>query len=276
MERTEGSSAIQVGLIDGPVDRGHADLYTERIHDISSRQNGQCAHVGSPACVHGTFVAGIIGGRRGSVAPAICPGCTLLVHPLFAEAADGISQPAASHQELAQALLDCVRAGARVINLSLALIQPSPRGEQRLNEALEFAMREGALVVAAAGNQAAVGGSTLTRHPWVIPVIGCDDAGRPLDDSNLGSSIGQRGLAAPGEEVTSLGTEGKPVTAGGTSAAAPFVTGTAALLWSEFPAAPAARIKSALTHSSPGRRGSVIPPLLDAAAALHLLRSSSP
>jgi subtilisin family serine protease len=274
MERTAGSPAVQVGLIDGPVDLGHPDLHVERIHDISPRQNGQCARADSTACVHGTFVAGILGGRRGSAAPAICPGCTLLVHPLFAEKTSGNDQPAASHQELAGALLACARAGARVINLSLALLQSSPRGERLLHEALDFAMRQGALVVAAAGNQGAVGGSTLTRHPWVIPVIGCDGAGRPLDESNLGGSIGLRGLAAPGEEVTSLGTGGKSLTSGGTSAAAPFVTGAAALLWSAFPAAPATRIKRALTQSSPSRRGSVIPPLLDAAAALDFLRSS--
>src|SRR5262245_35984403 len=119
MERTAGSPAVRVGLIDGPVDLGHADLHAERIRDVSPRQDGRCARADSAACAHGTFVAGILGGRRGSAAPAICPGCTLLVHPLFAETG-GSGQPAASHQALAQGLLACVRAGARVINLSLA------------------------------------------------------------------------------------------------------------------------------------------------------------
>ncbi len=53
--------------------------------------------------------------------------------------------------------------------------------------------------------------------------------------SNLGSSIARRGLMAPGDAVTSLGTNGQTVTSGGTSAATPFVTGAIALLWSIFP-----------------------------------------
>jgi len=44
--------------------------------------------------------------------------------------------------------------------------------------------------------------------------------------------------------VTSLGSEGRPLTLGGTSVATPFVTGAIALLWSEFPAASAAQISS--------------------------------
>ena len=95
-------------------------------------------------------------------------------------------------------------------------------------------------VVAAAGNQGTVGSSAITRHAWVIAVIGCDLEGRPTAESNLGSSIGRWGLAAPGQNITSLGTDGKPQTSGGTSVAAPFVTGAIALLWSEFPGASAA------------------------------------
>jgi hypothetical protein len=77
--------------------------------------------------------------------------------------------------------------------------------------------------VAAAGNQGMVGSSTITSHSWVIPVAACNGQGWPLRESNLGGSIGRRGLSAPGENVTSLGTNGKPRTFGGTSAAAPFV-----------------------------------------------------
>ena len=49
-------------------------------------------------------------------------------------------------------------------------------------------------MVAAAGNQGTLGSSAITRHPWVIPVVACDLRGRPMNESNLGSSIGRRGL----------------------------------------------------------------------------------
>jgi subtilisin family serine protease len=127
-------------------------------------------------------------------------------------------------------------------------------------------------VIVAAGNQGTLGSTVITRHPWVIPVAGYDLQGRPMKDSNLGSSIGRRGLGAPGDRITSLGADGGPLTLGGTSAAAPFVTGTMALLWSEFPAATATEIRLAATRASTPRRTSVVPPLLDAWAAYQAMR----
>ncbi len=88
----------------------------------------------------------------------------------------------------------------------------------------------------------------------MIPVVGYDLQGRPMNHSNLGSSIGRRGLGAPGDRVTSIGANGKPLTLGGTSAAAPFVTGAIALLWSEFPTATATEMKFAATHAQTAGR----------------------
>lgn len=89
-------------------------------------------------------------------------------------------------------------------------------------------------------------------------------------ESNLARSIGLCGVSAPGESVTSLSPEGQFQTIGGTSVAAPFVTGTIALLWSTFPSATAAEITRAVTQSA-RRRASLVPPLLDAAAAYQTL-----
>ena len=98
--------------------------------------------------------------------------------------------------------------------------------------------------------------------------------GRPIADSNLGGSIGKRGLSAPGDAITSLGVDGAPLTLGGTSVAAPFVTGATALLWSVFPSASAAEIQWAII-AAPPRRASVVPPLLDADAAYRRLSAAS-
>jgi subtilisin family serine protease len=93
-------------------------------------------------------------------------------------------------------------------------------------------------------------------------------------ESNLGSSIGRRGLAAPGENISSLGTEGKPAMFHGTSAAAPFVTGTIALLWSEFPNASAGSVRHAITQANSVWRRRIAPPLLDAWAAYQAMSSN--
>jgi subtilisin family serine protease len=262
MQQSAGRPEVTVGLIDGSVAAAHPDLATESIRILS--QASASARSSAAALTHGTFVAGILAARRGSAAPAICPGCTLVVRSIFLQpSAANSGMPSASPQDLAGAIIDCVDAGARILNLSLALATVSPNRELQLDQALDHAAAHGALVVAAAGNQGTVGGSAITRHPWVIPVVACDVAGRPLAVSNLGSSIARRGLMAPGDAVTSLGANGEPFTSSGTSAATPFVTGTLALLLSIFSDANAAEAKSATTRADV-RRAAIVPPMLDA------------
>src|SRR5262249_25481434 len=145
-----------------------------------------CSRAESAACVHGTAVAGILFARRGSPAPAICPDCTLLVRPIFSEASTLAEQvPTASPEELAEAIFDCINAGARALNISAALA-PFSGGERELRHALDFAASRGVITVVAAGNQATLGSSVITRHPWVIPVAACDLQGKPLRQSNFG------------------------------------------------------------------------------------------
>ena len=77
--------------------------------------------------------------------------------------------PAATPECLADAIVESVKAGARVINLSCAVLQSAPQSERALEAALDFAARRQVIVVAAAGNQGTAE-ARPTRHPWVIPV----------------------------------------------------------------------------------------------------------
>ena len=131
-------------------------------------------------------------------------------------------------------------------------------------DAFDYAAVRGAICVAAAGNEGQLVSSAITRHQWVIPVAACDRAGHPAAASNLGHSIGRRGLLAPGEGIRSLEPENEEFTVSGTSCATPFVAGAAALLWSEFPKAKVGDIWQALNLGHVSRRTSVVPPLLDA------------
>jgi subtilisin family serine protease len=273
MERTQGARNITVSVIDGPVWLGHPAFSDQHFREITNVSPATCRNLENAACAHGTLVTGMLAARRGSGPPAICPGCAFILRPIFAENTIGAhSMPVSTQANLGAAITDSVFAGANVINVSAAP-HPSSLGERELMEALDHAAQRGVLVVAAAGNHATVGGSAITRHSWVIPVVSCNAQGIPTAESNLGHSIGRRGLAAPGENVISLGTEGKLRAFGGTSAAAPFVTGAIALLWSEFPHATAAQIKLALTQPRISRPRTVAPPLLNAWAAY--LRMSS-
>jgi len=274
MERTSGRCEIVIGLLDGPIARTHPDLMGANLREIPGRRGSTSMQASSAVCLHGTFVAGILCAQRGSSAPAICPNCTLLVRPIFTETTSPRGQmPSATPEALAAAIIETIEAGARVLNLSVALAQPSMKGERVLEEALDYAVSRGVIAVAAAGNQGTLGSTVITRHPWVLSVAACDLQGRPIRASNLGSAMGRRGLMAPGENITSLGVNGTPLTLSGTSAATPFVTGSLALLWSAFPAATAAEVRYAITHAATPRRPTVVPPLLDAWGAYHMMKA---
>jgi subtilisin family serine protease len=267
MELTSGRPEVTVGIIDGPIALDHPDLSGAKIREVPGKLPFSCSWRESVACVHGTFVMGMLAASRESAAPAICPGCTFLVRPIFSEISANADLPNATPNDLAEAIIDLVNAGALVVNLSVGLVGPSSTNDERLKQALTYAASRGVIPVVAAGNQGTIGSSAMTRHPWVLPVVGCDREGRPMDHCNLAASFGRRGVCAPGERITSLGTNGKPLTMDGTSAATPFVTGAIALLWSQFPEATASDVKLAVARGSSRGRPSLVPPLLDAWAA---------
>lgn len=274
MARTCGDPEIVIGLIDGPVAIRHPDLNSEHLRSVPGR-NLRCKDQGSSSCRHGTFIAGILHAKRNSPAPAIAPGCTLLIRPVFSELGKNNGDlPSATPIELAWAIIDCVNEGAHILNLSIALEVPSPEGDLKLIEALDYAARNNVIVVVAAGNQGIISGSALTRHPWVIPVVACDLRGRPAAYSNMTGSIRRNGLTAPGEKITSLGTNGDCARYCGTSTAAPFVTGAIALLWSEFPDFKPQELKSALAAVSPHGRRPISPPLLNAWEAYKAVQAN--
>jgi hypothetical protein len=85
MELSTGRSDVAVGLIDGPVAVTHPGL-AGNIREAPGTV-AACSQATSTACLHGTFVAGMLSAKRGSIAPAVCPHRTLLVRPVIAEAA---------------------------------------------------------------------------------------------------------------------------------------------------------------------------------------------
>jgi subtilisin family serine protease len=261
-----GIPEIGIGLVDGPVAADHPDLAGSNICAIGN-DHGRLLRSADTAA-HGTFVAGILVARRGSIAPAICPGCTLLVRPIFKEIdAQGVGVTA-NIEDIADAIVDCVKAGARIVNLSAATGQPTTRVMRDLRNALDHVARRGAIVVAAAGNQATLGSSEITRHPGVIPVVAYDLRGQPMRQSNFGRSAGRWGLGAPGEIVSLV--PGRPsARQSGTSFSTAFVTGTLALLWSYYPTADAAELRHAMWYGH--RRRAVVPPLMDAETAHRTL-----
>jgi hypothetical protein len=51
--------------------------------------------------------------------------------------------PQATPSDLAEAIVDCVKAGSRVINLSASIAKPSIQGENQLESAFDYAASRG-------------------------------------------------------------------------------------------------------------------------------------
>jgi Subtilase family len=124
MKKSAGTSSVTIGMIDGPVAFDQPDLAVENLRVLPGRMDAACVRPESGACTHGTYVAGVLHAKRDGSVPGICPGCTLLLRPIFPETAhvsenDGL--PNATVEELAAALREVIEAGARVVNLSVGL-----------------------------------------------------------------------------------------------------------------------------------------------------------
>jgi len=69
MARTSGSPEVKIGLIDGPVATQLTDFAGEHLREISGNNSATCTQTNSTACLHGTFVAGILAAKRNSLVP---------------------------------------------------------------------------------------------------------------------------------------------------------------------------------------------------------------
>ncbi|RSM71161.1 type VII secretion-associated serine protease mycosin [Amycolatopsis sp. WAC 01375] len=193
---------------------------------------------------------------------------------------------------LAQAVVRAVDKGAQVINMSVDNCRRADGnitlGEQQLQAAVNYAVENNVVVVAAAGN---VGEKCpqndqpdpkspkmIVTPPWfsddVLSVAAIDDTGGVADFSVNGPWVS---VAAPGTKIISLDPaegssslanltiegNGKPGAIQGTSFAAPYVAGLAALVRAKFPGLPARdvmnRIKATAQHpAAPGGRDNFV------------------
>lgn len=258
-------AALSVAVIDGPYDQ--TALSGVLAHVPVSLAHGDCANVPSSACHHGTFVIGLLGARRDALIPGLCPDCRILHVPLFFDE----NVPSVSVVRLTNAIRVAVEAGARLINLSLAVIDDDSQNDPGLAAALDCAEAKGAVLLVAAGNQGRLAMGQLLSHPVSIPVVAVDAAHRLLPESNFGPSIWRRGVAALGHQVLGYAPGGGTTTMSGTSVATAVATGTLAQLWSRCPNAEGATVRAALARLTP-RSGSG-PPMLEGDSHLAASRT---
>ena len=226
-DRTTGSPNVLIAVVDTGVYARHPDLAGNVVAgtDLVNGDNNASDDEG-----HGTHTAGIIaaiGNNRIGVT-GMCWRC----HILPVKALD--NQGSGSASTVASGVRYAVDHGARVINLSLGGTDDS----RLLHDAIIYATNHGALVVAAAGNEAQAGNPIEypASYPEVMSVAATDQNDQHASFSNYNSHVS---VAAPGVNIGSTTWTAANPTAysadSGTSEAAPFVSGLAGLLWSVNP-----------------------------------------
>jgi type VII secretion-associated serine protease mycosin len=224
-------AGVTVAVIDSGVSADHPALAGQVLpgadYVLPSGGLGDCDENG-----HGTLIAGIIAGRQtassGYRFSGMAPDAKIV--PVRVLRDQRRSFEADLSNRIATAIRWVVDArGAGVINLSLTT-PPTPQ----LFAAIQYALSKRAVVVAAAGNE---GDSTQSGQPsypaaydGVIAVAGVDSHDERVSSSTAGDYVD---VAAPGESIAGPSPAGGGYLfskEGGTSFAAAYVSGVAALI----------------------------------------------
>ena len=254
-----GSSALKVAVIDSGIDISHPDL-SEKLHapfdaadndQDPSPNPGEDCFSGSTTdiCdVHGTAVSGIVTAEANNNAGMVglCPDCTLIPIRMI-----GSNSPLSSD---VSAFSHAIEEGAAVINNSWGFIEamPVPTPLKEIIQSAYYEGREGkgTVVVFAAGNDdREIEEGELCTIEELLCISAIDSYGRPTSYTNYGSAIA---MAAPSATVSIAPQESTTVNFGGTSAAAPVVSGIASWILSTHPEKTASEVYELLkTTASP-------------------------
>ncbi len=192
---------------------------------------------------HGTHVAGIIGAVRdnGVGIAGIAPRSTLYAFKVLSGSGVG------DNATVANAIRDAADdTPCRIISMSFGEIGTAVPGSQftAMGEAVAYARSKGILVIAAAGNDGGDQYFYPASFPGVLGVGAVDETLAHADFSDFGPGLVD--LVAPGTGIVSTTLGNLYPAWSGTSMATPFVSASAALVWSRYPTLSAAAVADLL------------------------------
>ena len=223
---------------------------------------------------HGTHVAGIVAARQGNGegGSGLAPGAKIM--PVKVLNAD----MAGTTDTLAAGIRYAVDHGAKILNVSVNTDTQTPT----VRTAVAYAGEHGAIIVASAGNNGrnidlVPSYPASLPDPAIFAVAAQSDNGLLWNLSNTGATAVD--LAAPGQRIVSTAIGSGYQSRTGTSAAAPFVSASLALLSAARPDAPVAALRDAIIATT--QRSNLLATLLgsggrlDIGAAMHRVLGSA-
>jgi hypothetical protein len=256
---SQGNNVL-IAVVDSGIDVAHPEL-AGMIAESFDALPGEGPHR------HGTAMAGTIVARSRLL--GVAPGSRILAARAFGTTANA----QATTVNVVKGIDWAGKNGARVINMSFA----GPR-DPAIERELAAAYRLNIVLIAAAGN---AGPSSPPLYPAadknVIAVSATDAQDRVFDRANRGTHIT---IAAPGVDILAPAPRGAYQVTSGTSVAAAFVSGLAALLLERRPNLTPNQVRSVLQTTArdlgkPGRDSEYGAGLADAYRAVRSLQPAA-
>jgi thermitase len=243
-DETKGNEEIVIAVLDTGIDFNHIDIknkiYSSGYDFVNDDSDPTDDHW------HGTFVAGIAAAETNNNEgiAGVAWNCKILPVKVMDEEGSGY------YSWVIEAIIWAVDNGASVINLSLG----GDVEDQSLENAVKYAYDNDVVIVASAGNDS---GSVLypaAYDAYCLAVAASDYDDSSAEWSNFGPEVD---VAAPGDWIVGLYPEYLTpegflpyVWASGTSAAAPHVSGLAAMIKSIKPWLTSSEIMNVIRYSA--------------------------
>jgi subtilisin family serine protease len=239
-------NGVKVGIVDTGVDQTHEDLAGQTVNCAGVNSFGVLGLIGGDPTIvngkctddndHGSHVSGTVAAiaNNGKGIAGVAFNSRL------AECKALNSSGSGSTTGVANCIVWAAQQGVRVISMSLG-----GGASTTLQQAVQTAWNggNGAVVVAAAGND---GNSTVeypAGYPEVVSVAAIDSNSAHASFSNTNSDVE---VSAAGVNVLSVKRGGGYQTLSGTSMATPHAAGVTAVLWQLFPGDTAQGIRNRL------------------------------
>jgi thermitase len=230
---THGSASTLIAIDDTGIDGTHPDLSGKIVAranfttDPDEDNNGHGSHVAGIAAAETNNGIGVAGTAYNT---------KLLSVKVLDSTGSGY------YSWIANGITWSADNGAKVINLSLGGSTTS----QTLQNAVNYAVGKGVVVVAAAGNNGNSAAFYPAHYSNVVSVAATDSNDHKASWSNYGSNVT---IAAPGVNIFSA-YQGGYAYLSGTSMATPFVSGVTGLIWSQNPTWSESQVVSKLENSA--------------------------